>query len=164
MSNEGSVAPRERINIVYKSAVGDVQEEVELPLKLLMLGDYTGRTEAIPLEERKPINIDKDNFDEVLASQRIGLTLGVPNRLSNEKDAELGVELTFSSMSDFGPEGVVNQVPEMRKLLELRAALTALKGPMGNVPAFRKKIQALIADPKSRARLMQELNLKVEGQ
>jgi type VI secretion system protein ImpB len=163
MSNEGSVAPKERINIVYKSSVGDVQEEVELPLKLLMLGDYTGRVEAVPLEERKPINIDKDNFDEVMASQKIALAVGVPNRLSSEKDAELSVELEFSSMSDFGPEGVVNQVPEMRKLLELRAALTALKGPLGNVPAFRKKIQALIADPKSRERLMQELNLKAEG-
>jgi len=163
MSNEGSVAPKERINIVYKSSVGDVQEEVELPLKLLMLGDYTGRVEAVPLEERKPINIDKDNFDEVMASQKIALAVGVPNRLSSEKDAELSVELKFSSMSDFGPEGVVVQVPEMRKLLELRAALTALKGPLGNVPAFRKKIQALIADPKSRERLMQELNLKGEG-
>jgi type VI secretion system protein ImpB len=163
MSNEGSVAPKERINIVYKSSVGDVQEEVELPLKLLMLGDYTGRAEAVPLEERKPINIDKDNFDEVMASQKIALAVGVPNRLSSEKDAELSVELKFSSMSDFGPEGVVVQVPEMRKLLELRAALTALKGPLGNVPAFRKKIQALIADPKSRERLMQELNLKAEG-
>jgi type VI secretion system protein ImpB len=162
MASEGSVAPKERVNIVYKSSLGDAQQEVELPLKILMLGDYTGRTESQPLEERKPINIDKDNFNEVMASQKIGVTASVPNRLTNEKDAELSVDLKFSSMSDFGPEGVVNQVPELRKLLDLRAALTALKGPLGNVPAFRKRIQALIADPKGRERLMKELNLKGE--
>lgn len=162
MASEGSVAPKERVNIVYKSHVGDVQEDVELPLKMLMVGDYTGRADDRPVEERKPINIDKENFDEVLASQKIGVTLSVPDRLSEQKDAELPVDLKFSALSDFGPEGVVNQVPELRKLLDLRAALTALKGPLGNVPAFRKKIQALIADPASRERLMKELNLKSE--
>ncbi len=160
MASEGSVAPKERVNILYKSHVGDVQEDVELPLKMLMLGDYTGRADDKPVEERKPINIDKDNFNEVLASQKIGVDLTVPDRLSNQKDAELSVSLKFSSMADFGPEGVVNQVPEMKRLLELRSALTALKGPLGNVPAFRKKIQALIADPSGRERLMKELNLK----
>lgn len=162
MASEGSVAPKERVNIIYKTAVGDAQQEIELPLKMLMLGDYTGRTEETPLEERKPINIDKDNFNEVLANQKVGVTMNVPSRLSNEADAQMSVSLKFTSMSDFGPEGVVNQVPELRKLLELRAALTALKGPLGNVPAFRKKIQALIADPKSRERLMKELGLKGE--
>ncbi len=161
MASEGSVAPKERVNIVYKSSVGDVQQEVELPLKILMVGDYTGRTEAQPLEERKPVNIDKDNFNEVMASQKIAVTLGVPNRLSGEGD--LPVELKFASMADFGPEGVVKQVPELRKLLELRAALTALKGPLGNVPAFRKKIQALIEDPNGRERLMKELGIATDA-
>jgi type VI secretion system protein ImpB len=159
MASEGSVAPKERVNIVYKSVVGDAQQEVELPLKLLMIGDYTGRAESQPLEERKPVNVDKDNFNEAMASQKVAVAFNVPDRLSGEKDAELPVQLKLSSLADFGPEGVVNQVPQMRKLLELRAALTSLKGPLGNVPAFRKKIQALIADPKGRERLMKELGL-----
>jgi len=162
MSSEGSVAPKERVNIIYKSAIGDAQQEVELPLKMLMVGDFKGRPDDQPVEERKPINIDKDNFDEVMSSQKVGLTLGVPNRLSGEKGAELPVELKFEHLADFGPEGVVAQVPAMRQLLELRAALTALKGPLGNLPAFRKKIQALISDPKGRERLMKELGLKAE--
>jgi len=162
MSSDGSVAPKERVNIVYKSQVGDAQQEVELPLKLLMLGDYSGREEQTPLEDRKPVNIDKDNFNEVMANQRIGVSMCVPNRLTNEQGAEMSVELKFSSLADFSPEGVVNQVAELRQLLELRAALTALKGPLGNVPAFRKKIQALVADPTSREKLMKELGLNTE--
>jgi type VI secretion system protein ImpB len=155
-----SVAPKERVNITYKAQVGDAQEETELPLKILMVGDYTGRTDDTPLEERKPISVDKENFSEVMAKQDLKATVSVADKLSSEKDASLSVNLTFKGLGDFTPEGVVNQVPELKKLLELRQALTALKGPLGNIPAFRKKIQSLLGDDKARAQLMQELGLK----
>ncbi len=155
-----SVAPKERVNITYKSLVGNAQEETELPLKILMVGDYTGRPDDTPVEARKPINVDKENFNEVMASQDLKVAVQVPDRLSGEKDAALPVELKFKRLDDFGPEGIVNQVPELQKLLELRRALTALKGPLGNIPAFRKKIQTLLADDASRAELMKELGLK----
>ena len=159
MAREGSVAPKERVNIVYKPATGNMQEEVELPLKILMMGDFTMRPDDRALEARKPINVDKDNFNQVLAEQKLELDLNVPDKLSNEKGAEMSVNLKFKKLSDFTPEGIANQVPEMRKLLELRQALHALKGPLGNVPAFRKKIQGLLGDEGSRQKLMQELGL-----
>ena len=161
MSNgkDQTVAPKERVNIVYTSQSGDAQEETELPLKILMVGDYTGKSDETPLEERKPINVDKENFNHVLANQRLGVALSVPNKLVDEKDATLGVNLEFKKLEDFGPEGIVNQVPELRTLLELRAALTALKGPLGNIPAFRKKIEALLSDEDAKKKLMKELGL-----
>ena len=155
-----SVAPKERVNIVYKAQVGDAQEETELPLKILMVGDYTGRPDDTPLEERKPVNIDKENFGEVMAKQDLGVKVSVPDRLSGEKDASLAVDLKFKSLADFGPEGIVNQVPELKKLLELRTALVALKGPLGNIPAFRKKLQSMLGDAEGRQKLMTELGLK----
>ncbi len=157
MSKEGSVAPKERVNIVYKSSTGKAQQEVELPEKILMIGDYTGRQDDRPMEERAPINVDKGNFNEVMAKQKLELTLSVPNKLTEEKGATMAVSLKLESLADFGPEGIVNQVPELKQLLELRAALNALKGPLGNVPAFRKKIQSLLADTEARAKLMAEL-------
>lgn len=160
MAKEGSVAPQERVNITYKPATGNAQSEVELPLKMLFMGDYTGRPDPRPLEERKPINIDKDNFQQVLAEQNLSLTMSVPDVLSGEKDASLNVNLKFKKLSDFGPEAVAEQVPELKKLLELRQALTALKGPLGNVPTFRRKIQALLGDNAAREKLMAELGLK----
>jgi type VI secretion system protein ImpB len=159
MANEGSVAPPERINIRYKPSTGDAQEEIELPLKMLFLGDYTGRPDPRPLEERKPINIDKDNFDQVLAEQNLQLDLSVPEVLSGQEGASLNVSLKFKKLSDFGPEAVAMQVPELQKLIELRETLTALKGPLGNTPAFRKKIQELLGDDAKRAQLMKELGL-----
>jgi type VI secretion system protein ImpB len=158
-SKDSTVAPKERVNIVYKAQVGDAQEETELPLKILMVGDYTGRPDETPLEERKPINVNQENFNDVMAKQELGVEVTVPDRLSGEKDAVLDLALRFRKLEDFGPEGVVAQVPELRALLELRAALTALKGPLGNVPAFRKKIQSLLGDAGARKKLMQELGI-----
>jgi type VI secretion system protein ImpB len=156
MAKEASVAPKERVNIVYKPA-GDAQEDVELPLRILMLGDFTGRTDDTPVEERKPINIDKDNFNDVLEQYKLGIDINVPDTLSGEAGAEMGVSLKFKGMKDFGPEGIVEQVPELKTLLDLRNALNALKGPLGNVPAFRKKIQSLLEDEGTRAALLAEL-------
>jgi type VI secretion system protein ImpB len=161
MAKESTIAPKERVNILYKSEVGGAQEEVELPLNVLVMGEYN---ENIPedektLEDRKTISVDKDNFNDVLAKQNLKVTLSVPDKLSNEKDAQLTADLNFKSLNDFGPEAIVQQVPELKKLLELRSTLTALKGPLGNVPAFRKKLQALLGDESTRAKLMAELGL-----
>ena len=160
MAKEGSVAPKERINIVYKPATGDAKEEVELPLKLLMLGDYTLQNDDTPLEERKAIGVDKDNFNEVLKKHDLKLDLNVANRLSGNEGDEMAVSLKFGALKDFDPESVVRQVPELNQLLELREALTALKGPLGNVPAFRKKIQAALSDDEGREKLLKELGIE----
>ena len=70
MAKEGSVAPKERINITFKPALGGAQEEVELPLKLLVLGDFTGREDLRKLEDRKPIGIDKTPWTRCSPSRR----------------------------------------------------------------------------------------------
>jgi type VI secretion system protein ImpB len=163
MAKDVSVAPRERINIVYKPATGDAQEEMELPLRLMVLGDFTGKPSDEPLEDSNPINIDKSNFNDVLAKQNIGVQFTVPDRISGEEGAEMAVNLKFESINDFHPENIVRQVPELNKLLELREALVALKGPLGNVPAFRKTMQSLLSDDDSRSKLMKELGLEDKG-
>lgn len=163
MAKEGSVAPQERINITYKPATGDAQEQVELPLKMLFIGDYSGKEDTRPLEERAPINVDKDNFQQVLREQKLSLSFGVKDQLSGAEGAELPVKLEFKALSDFGPDSIVQQVPELKKLMDLREALTALKGPLGNIPGFRRKIQALLDDADARAKLLGELGLSDAG-
>ena len=162
MAKEGSVAPKERVNIIYKPATGGAQEEKELPLKLLMLGDYTLQEDDTPLEERKPINVDKDNFNDVMRSHDLNLSFTVADRLSDEPGAEMPVNLDVGTLKDFEPESVAAQVPELKQLLELRQALVALKGPLGNVPAFRKALDALLKDDASREQLYKELGIDEE--
>jgi len=160
MSTEGSVAPKERINITFKPATGGAEEQVELPLKLLVIGDFTQRPDARPVEDRAPINIDADTFFDVMKAQNLALSMTVPNKLdAANPDGMLAINLKFKSLDDFTPDNIVSNVPELTKLLELRGALKALKGPLGNLPDFRNKLQSLVTDPISRAKLLTELGL-----
>jgi len=159
VTKEGSVAPKERVNIRYKPASSEVKEGMELPLKMLVLADLTDRPDERAVEERLPISIDKDNFGRVMAEQKICVSASVEDRLSGQSGGELSIELSVRSLSDLSPDGVAAQVPELQKLLALRSALIALKGPMGNIPAFRRKIQALLGDGTTRKRLQAELSI-----
>ena len=160
MAKEGSVAPKERVNIVYKPATGDAQEEVELPLKMLVMGDFTLAEDDRVLEDREPISVDKDNFEQVLKAQDLSLKVNVADKLSGAEDEQLAVDLKFQSLKDFEPDQIVAKVPELAKMMELREALKALKGPLGNVPEFRKKLQEMITDDGARERLLKELGLE----
>lgn len=160
MAKEQSVAPKERINIVYKPAT-NAAEDVELPLKMLMLGDYTQKPDDRALEDRKPINVDKDNFNEVLAAHDIQMSLQVPNRITKKEDPtdELNVNIKINNIRDFEPDRIAEQVPALKQLLELRQALVSLKGPLGNVPSFRKKLQNIVKDKDALKKLYQELGI-----
>ena len=85
--------------------------------------------------------------------------------VQEESDTEeLAVKLRVNSMKDFNPASLVEQVPELKKLMELRDALVALKGPLGNAPAFRKAIEGVLADDESRGRVLGELGLNAAAQ
>jgi len=157
--SEASVAPKERVNIVYKSNTGDQSEEVELPLKLLVLGDFTGRPNDETVEDRAPVNINKDNFNDVMSGLNLSLDMNVGDTLSEDND-EMPVHLKIKSIKDLSPDSVARQVPELNDMLEMRKALLALKGPLGNVPAFRKTIQKILNEDDSRAQMMKELGLE----
>ena len=160
MAKESSVAPKERVNIRYKPATGDAKEEVELPLKMVVLGDYTLRPDDTTVEDRSLVNVSKDNFNDVMKSHDLSLNIQTDNKLAEENGEDAGklnVSLKFDSLNDFTPEAIVRQTPELNKLLELREALVALKGPLGNVPAFRKAIQGVLGDEQTREKLLGEL-------
>lgn len=160
MANKSTVAPRERINVTFTPNTGDQQQEVELPLKLMVLGDFTLREDERSIEQRKTIAIDKNSFEDVLAKQNLSLAFSVPNQLQEDDvDNDLLVELSIGLMRDFNPASVVEQVPELRQLMELREALVALKGPLGNTPAFRQAIETLLRDDHARDQVLTELGL-----
>lgn len=77
MSKEGSVAPKERINIKYVPATGDQQAEIELPLKTLVIGDFKGHTEETPVEDRQSVSVDKNNFESVMRESNLSISATV---------------------------------------------------------------------------------------
>jgi type VI secretion system protein ImpB len=152
------------VNIVYRPATGDAKEEVELPLKLVVLGDFTLRPDDRMVEDRAPVSIDKDNFNDVMKGQGLGLKFSVPNKLTDDPEAQMPVDLKFESLKDFEPDAIVQKVPELAKMMELRDVLKALKGPLANVPEFRKKLQELVGDEEARKKVLKDLGIAEGGE
>jgi type VI secretion system protein ImpB len=157
MAKEGSVAPKERINIRYVPATLGQQAEIELPLRLVVLGNFLGTEDGTPIEERKVLTVDKNTFAAVMEEAGLERQFTAENALSDDDENELKVSLNFKSLKDFEPDSIVRQVPELKKLIELREALVALKGPLGNMPAFRRRLQTLLSDEQTRHELLKEL-------
>lgn len=160
MAKESSLAPKERINVTFRPATGGAQEEIELPLKVMVVGDFLQRYDDRPLIDRKPVSVNKNNFADVMAKQNLSVRLSVRNRLTDSEDpGDLPVNLSFQSLRDFEPEGIARQIPEMNSLLRLRDALISLKGPLGNIPAFRSALEEVLHDERQRRQIMDELNI-----
>lgn len=152
---ESSTPPKERINITYKSKTNGQTPEVELPLKLMVMANFTGGS-TIPLEEREAIAINKNTFNQVMQKMGVEAHFSVKNTLHKDAD-ELNVNLSITNMKDFSPDNIAKQVPEINKLLKLREALIALKGPMGNIPDFRKAVLEALKDENTKQKLLLEI-------
>ena len=120
-----------RVQITYDVELGDAIETKELPFVLGVLGDYSGHgSRDLPkLKERRFVQVDRDNFDEVLKGVGPRLEMRVANRLRDD-DTQLGVELEFNALADFEPQNVVRQVEPLRRLLEARERLAELRNKM----------------------------------
>jgi type VI secretion system protein ImpB len=127
----GRVRPP-RVHITYDVEKGGAIEKKELPFVVGVLSDLSGMPEKpLPkLKERKFVEIDRDNFNAVLAGMKPRLAYRVDNKLEESSDSKLGVELRFNSLDDFSPEKVVEQVEPLRKLLEARQRLSELLAQM----------------------------------
>ncbi|MBD5165161.1 type VI secretion system contractile sheath small subunit [Helicobacter sp.] len=154
--SDGSSSPKERINITYKAKTNGQNGEVELPLKLMVLSNLTGGDSEQPIEEREVLQINKLNFNQVMKKLNINTSFSVKNTLNNEAE-ELEVNLNIISIKDFSPDNIAQQIPELKKLLQLREALMALKGPMGNIPNFRKAVLEALKNKDTREKLLLEI-------
>ena len=117
-----------RVQLTYDVEVGDAIEKKELPFVAGVVGNFSGQP-AEPLgklKDRKFVNVDKDNYDDVLKGMKPRVQIQVDNKLADD-GSKLGVELTFPSLEDFSPERVANQMEPPRKLLVARQKLAVLR-------------------------------------
>ncbi|MES2075502.1 MAG: type VI secretion system contractile sheath small subunit [Pseudomonadota bacterium] len=149
MANGDSVQKRltkvrpPRVQMTYDVEIGDAMENKELPFVVGVVGDFGANPEVEQkrLKERKFVNIDSDNFDEVLGGVAPVARFLVPNELS-EEGGEFAVELHFRAMDDFRPESVVRQVAPLSKLLEARTKLADLRNKL----AGNDKLEDILTD------------------
>jgi len=145
---------RPRVQITYDVETNGAMQKTELPFVVGVLADLSGQptTPLRPMKERKAVNIDRDNINDVLAKATPRVAMKVQNRLT-DADTKLAVELNFKSMDDFEPARIAEQVPALRKLLEMRLELTQLLSKMeGN-----DKLDQLLADVLSNTEKAREL-------
>jgi type VI secretion system protein ImpB len=147
-----------RVHITYEVETGDAIQLKEIPFVMGVLGDFSGApAEALPrLRDRKFVEVNPDNFDDVLKSMKPRLTYKVDNKMSTEA-GKIGVELNFESFDDFSPERVAQQVEPLRKLLQLRQQLADLRGSLQGNDKLEEILQATVNDVDRLAKLKTEL-------
>ena len=151
-----------RVQITYDVEIGDAIELKELPFVLGVLGDFTGQpTEPLArLKDRKFVEVNPDNFDQVLESMKPHLAFSVENKLSEDPNAgNLKVDLNFKNMDDFGPENVARQVKPLRELLELRTRLMDLRGSLQGNDKLDELLREAVSDEAKLAQLRKEMGV-----
>lgn len=146
-----------RVHITYDVEIGDAIELKELPFVVGVLADLSGKPdEALPrLRDRKFVDIDRDNFNDVLKGMKPRLAYKVENKLTND-ESKMGVELRFNNLDDFEPERVVNQVEPLRKLLEVRKQLSDLLAKTDGNDKLNDRLQEIISNTELLQKIGQE--------
>jgi type VI secretion system protein ImpB len=148
-----------RVQITYDVEIGNAIEKKELPFVLGILADLSGKpAEALPpVRDRKFVEIDRDNFNDVLASIEPRLALRVANRLKPDANDMLNVELKFAHLDDFGPVEVINHVPALRKLYEGRQRLRDLLTKLDGNDDLATLLNQVVANTADQEALKQQL-------
>lgn len=149
--------PKARINLKLSLHTGGAQKKIELPLKLLAMGDFSNGKESRPLSEREKINVNKNNFNSVLSEFNPEVNLNVKNMLANSDSAE-NVKLNFSDIKDFEPEQVARQIPQLSAMLAMRNLLRDLKSNLLDNATFRKELEKILKDPALSQELRDEMS------
>lgn len=150
-----------RINITYDVEVGGAIEMKELPFVLGVMGDFVGNPEeALPaFKQRKFIEIDPDNFNQVMAGMKPRLAFSVDNKLQDD-GSKLGVEIKFNNIEDFDPDNIVQQVEPLRKLVEARRNLSDLLSKMDGNEKLENMLNDVIANADKQKELSDSLGLE----
>ena len=153
-----------RVHITYQVETEGAQIERELPFVVGIMGDFAGDpTEPLkPLAERKFVQIDRDNFNDVMARVAPGLNIKVDNTLAGD-GSQLAVNLKFKSLEDFEPAKVAEQVPALKAMLETRAKLRDLMSKVDRSDELEGLLEQVLQDKDKLDRLSAELGLDKQG-
>ncbi|MBX7061149.1 MAG: type VI secretion system contractile sheath small subunit [Acidobacteria bacterium] len=149
-----------RVQITYDVEVGGAIELKELPFVVGVFGDFVGKPdEPLPgLKNRKFVEIDPDNFNQVLAGMAPRLAYTIDNKLQDD-GSKMGIELRFKDIEDFEPDKIVQQVEPLRKLVEARQRLADLRSKMDGNDKLESMLEDLIANADKQKAISSELGI-----
>lgn len=156
MSSYQEEIPKARINLRLSLHTGGAQKKVELPLKLMVAGDFSNGQENRPVSERDKINVNKNNLNSVLSELSPSVNLSVENTLAGDGSEE-NIHLSFKDMKDFEPEQVARQIPQLKAMLAMRSLLRDLKSNLLDNATFRRELEVILRDPTLSNELRNEI-------
>jgi type VI secretion system protein ImpB len=155
-----------RVQITYDVEVGAAIKQVELPFVVGIMSDLAGKqSDTLPrLKDRKFVDLDKDNFNQVLGAIRPRLTMRVDSKLPGQENEKLNVELNFSSLDDFNPAAIVTQVEPLRKLFEARQRLVDLTAKLDGNDALDALLQEIVENTEGLNELKKLTGATTDGE
>jgi len=139
-----------RVHITYENPA-NAEEKVEIPFVMGVMADLSGNTPGVEkseIPERKFLDFDMDNLDSRMAAIQPGVSFRVENKLTDESEEKMGIQLRFNKMADFDPAAFARQVPAVAKLLEARQQLANLQRYVDGKVAAEQHLRTLLADPQ----------------
>ncbi len=149
-----------RVHITYDVETGGAEVKKELPFVVGVMGDYSGDNQGAKkaLRDRKFVNIDRDNFDEIMEKIDPTLEMKVKDETSDDPDKQVGVQLQFNSIEDFEPQNVVGQVPALKELLDARNRLRDLLSKADRSEELEELLEKVLSDTDKMASLSKEVD------
>lgn len=148
--------PKSRVKITLDVDKNGASRSQELPMKLLMLGDFSNGHNDKTVAERERVAINKHNFDKVMATLAPKAKLSVANKL-DDKDQAMDIELPFNAREDFSPDKIAQNIPELKKLLAMRNLLKDLKANVLDNRSFRQALENILKNKSTSESLMEEI-------
>ena len=151
--------PKSRITLTYKTEVDGEPAVVNLPFRLMVLGDFSGGTSKdrkLDLEERGLRSLDGRNTNEVMKDMQISLDVVVPNKI-NPQEESMRVQLSLDGMSSFSPEEVAKQIPQIRSLMLLKKLLEEVQSNVANKKEFAHLLSKLFSSEEMLNKMREKL-------
>lgn len=149
--------PPARINLKLDVGKGDAKKKMELPLKMLVMGDFSCKPNDQRVVDRQKIDLNKNNFEQVMEGMELSLNYAVDDKLSGQAEKSIPVNLKFKNMKSFNPENVAKNIPSISRLLAARNLVKDLKSNLLDNREFRKRVEHILKDDKASAALAEQL-------
>jgi len=152
--------PKSRLTLRYKTEVSGQPEDITLPLRILVEGDFsqgTSKDRQVDLEERRLRNLNGTNTDAVMKDMGMSLKFAVPNRVDPDKAEDMNVEIPVDSMKSFSPDHVAKHVPKLKGILQMKKLLEEVVSNVDNRKDFRKLLNELLGNEEALAKMMEQL-------
>jgi len=152
--------PKSRLTLRYKTEVNGAPADIDLPLRLLMVGDLSQGTSSdrkIDIEERKFRSLDGKNLDAVMRDMKMSCKFTVANKIDPSESENLDVNIPIESMKSFSPEQIAQHIPKVRSLLLLKKLLQEVESNVANVKDFRKLVTDLYGSEANFKALQEQL-------